>query len=180
MTRLRGVLAAATFFFSAGAQAAALDALRDFVRNTRSGKTTFTQVIVNKSTVPVGTGDIVARLFEGDEIHVVSNPEFLAEGRAVEDFFHPSRIVIGSRNRIAGEAVAALYSPLRAPVVHTDPVTAEFSKLAANAFLATKVSFANVLSRIGESVGADGEGLAKALSLDPRIGASCCVASTRS
>jgi UDPglucose 6-dehydrogenase len=102
---------------------------------------------------------------------VVSNPEFLAEGRAVEDFFHPSRIVIGSRNRIAGEAVAALYAPLRAPVVHTDPVTAEFSKLSANAFLATKVSFANVLSRIGESVGADGEGLAKALSLDPRIGA---------
>ncbi len=128
-------------------------------------------VVVNKSTVPVGTGDIAARLFEGEDMHVVSNPEFLAEGRAVEDFFHPSRIVIGSRNRIAGEAVASLYAPLRAPVVHTDPVTAEFSKLAANAFLATKVSFANVLSRIGESVGADGDGLAKALSLDPRIGA---------
>jgi UDPglucose 6-dehydrogenase len=128
-------------------------------------------IIVNKSTVPVGTGDVASRLFEGDDIHVVSNPEFLAEGRAVEDFFHPSRIVIGSRNRIAGEAVASLYAPLRVPVVHTDPVTAEFSKLAANAFLATKVSFANVLSRIGESVGADGDGLAKALSLDPRIGA---------
>lgn len=129
-------------------------------------------IIVNKSTVPVGTGDLAARLFEGDEYHVVSNPEFLAEGRAVEDFFHPSRIVIGSRDRAAGEAVAAIYAPLRVPVVYTDPVTAEFSKLAANAFLATKVSFANVLSRIGESVGADGEGLAKALSLDPRIGAS--------
>jgi UDPglucose 6-dehydrogenase len=128
-------------------------------------------VVVNKSTVPVGTGDVAARLFEGDDMHVVSNPEFLAEGRAVEDFFHPSRIVIGARNRIAGEAVATLYSPLRAPIVHTDPVTAEFSKLAANAFLATKVSFANVLSRIGESVGADGDGLAKALSMDPRIGA---------
>jgi UDPglucose 6-dehydrogenase len=128
-------------------------------------------VIVNKSTVPVGTGDLAQKLFDGDDIHVVSNPEFLAEGRAVEDFFHPSRIVIGSRNRIAGEAVAALYAPLRAPVVQTDPVTAEFSKLSANAFLATKVSFANVLSRIGESVGADGDGLAKALSLDPRIGA---------
>jgi UDPglucose 6-dehydrogenase len=128
-------------------------------------------VIVNKSTVPVGTGDLAQKLFDGDDIHVVSNPEFLAEGRAVEDFFHPSRIVIGSRNRIAGEAVAALYAPLRAPIVQTDPVTAEFSKLSANAFLATKVSFANVLSRIGESVGADGDGLAKALSLDPRIGA---------
>jgi len=128
-------------------------------------------VIVNKSTVPVGTGDLAAQLFEGDDIHVVSNPEFLAEGRAVEDFFHPSRIVIGSRNRIAGEAVASLYAPLRAPIVHTDPVTAEFSKLSANAFLATKVSFANVLSRIGESVGANGDDLARALSLDPRIGA---------
>lgn len=128
-------------------------------------------IVVNKSTVPVGTGDLAARLFEGGEMHVVSNPEFLAEGRAVEDFFHPSRIVVGARNRVASEAVAALYAPLRAPVVHTDPVTAELSKLAANAFLATKVSFANVLSRIGESVGADGDDLAKALSLDPRIGA---------
>jgi UDPglucose 6-dehydrogenase len=145
--------------------------LRSAFSNIRQHSTSPRPIIVNKSTVPVGTGDVVARLFEGDDIHVVSNPEFLAEGRAVEDFFHPSRIVIGSRNRIAGEAVASLYAPLRAPVVHTDPVTAEFSKLSANAFLATKVSFANVLSRIGESVGADGEGLAKALSLDPRIGA---------
>lgn len=145
--------------------------LRSAFANIRTHSTLPRPVIVNKSTVPVGTGDIVAQLFEGDEIHVVSNPEFLAEGRAVEDFFHPSRIVIGSRNRIAGEAVATLYAPLRAPVVHTDPITAEFSKLSANAFLATKVSFANVLSRIGESVGADGDGLAKALSLDPRIGA---------
>ena len=145
--------------------------LRSAFANIRQHSMLPRPVIVNKSTVPVGTGDIVARLFEGDEIHVVSNPEFLAEGRAVEDFFHPSRIVVGSRNRIAGEAVAALYGPLRAPVVQTDPVTAEFCKLSANAFLATKVSFANVLSRIGESVGVDGEGLAKALSLDPRIGA---------
>lgn len=145
--------------------------LRSAFAQIREHSMTPRPVIVNKSTVPVGTGDVVARLFEGDDIHVVSNPEFLAEGRAVEDFFHPSRIVIGSRNRIAGEAVASLYAPLRAPVVHTDPVTAEFSKLSANAFLATKVSFANVLSRIGESVGADGEGLARALSLDPRIGA---------
>jgi len=145
--------------------------LRSAFANIRQHTKSPRPVIVNKSTVPVGTGDVASRLFEGDDIHVVSNPEFLAEGRAVEDFFHPSRIVIGSRNRIAGEAVASLYAPLRAPIVHTDPVTAEFSKLSANAFLATKVSFANVLSRIGESVGADGEGLAKALSLDPRIGA---------
>jgi UDPglucose 6-dehydrogenase len=145
--------------------------LRSAFANIREHSGQPRPIIVNKSTVPVGTGDVASQLFEGDDIHVVSNPEFLAEGRAVEDFFHPSRIVIGSRNRIAGEAVASLYAPLRAPIVHTDPVTAEFSKLAANAFLATKVSFANVLSRIGESVGADGEGVAKALSLDPRIGA---------
>ena len=145
--------------------------LRSAFANIRQHSPSPLPIVVNKSTVPVGTGDIVARLFEGDDVQVVSNPEFLAEGRAVEDFFHPSRIVIGSRNRIAGEAVASLYAPLRAPVVHTDPITAEFSKLSANAFLATKVSFANVLSRIGESVGADGDGLARALSLDPRIGA---------
>jgi UDPglucose 6-dehydrogenase len=145
--------------------------LRSAFANIRQHTRLPRPIIVNKSTVPVGTGDVVSRLFEGDDIHVVSNPEFLAEGRAVEDFFHPSRVVIGARSRIAGEAVAALYAPLRASVVHTDPVTAELSKLSANAFLATKVSFANVLSRIGESVGADGEGLAKALSLDPRIGA---------
>jgi UDPglucose 6-dehydrogenase len=145
--------------------------LRSAFANIREHTRLPRPIIVNKSTVPVGTGDVAARLFEGDDIHVVSNPEFLAEGRAVEDFFHPSRIVIGARSRIASEAVAALYAPLRASVVHTDPVTAELSKLSANAFLATKVSFANVLSRIGESVGADGEGLAKALSLDPRIGA---------
>lgn len=145
--------------------------LRSAFANIRQHTRAPRPIIVNKSTVPVGTGDVATRLFEGDDIHVVSNPEFLAEGRAVEDFFHPSRIVIGARSRIAGEAVASLYAPLRASVVHTDPVTAELSKLSANAFLATKVSFANVLSRIGESVGADGEGLAKALSLDPRIGA---------
>ena len=145
--------------------------LRSALTSIRQHTRTPWPVVVNKSTVPVGTGDVAAQLFGDDEMHVVSNPEFLAEGRAVEDFFHPSRIVIGSRNRIAGEAVAALYAPLRAPVVHTDPVTAELCKLAANAFLATKVSFANVLSRIGESVGANGDDLAKALSLDPRIGA---------
>ncbi len=127
-------------------------------------------IIVNKSTVPVGTGDAAARIFEGDRVAVVSNPEFLAEGRAVEDFFHPARIIIGSHDPEAADAIARLYAPLRAPIVRTDPVTAELSKLAANAFLATKISFANALSRIGEAIGADGDHLAHALSLDPRIG----------
>jgi UDPglucose 6-dehydrogenase len=126
-------------------------------------------IIVNKSTVPVGTGDALAREF-ANELTVVSNPEFLAEGRAVDDFFRPSRVVIGSRDRAAAEQVAELYAPLRAPVVFTDPATAELSKLAANAFLATKVSFANALSQISGAVGADGEKLGQVLSLDPRIG----------
>ncbi len=128
-------------------------------------------IVVNKSTVPVGTGDAALGIFADPDIQVVSNPEFLAEGRAVEDFFRPSRIVVGARELRSAEAVASLYAPLRAPVVYTDPVTAEFSKLAANAFLATKVSFANALSQISEGIGADGEALARALSLDPRIGA---------
>jgi len=128
-------------------------------------------IVVNKSTVPVGTGDIAEGIFDDGRFAVVSNPEFLAEGRAVEDFFHPARVVIGTHDRTAGELVAALYAPLRAPIVLTDPVTAEFSKLAANGFLAMKISFANTISKIAEGIGADGEGLAKALSLDPRIGA---------
>ncbi len=128
-------------------------------------------IVVNKSTVPVGTGDLAEQAFEDPEFRVVSNPEFLAEGRAVEDFFHPSRIVIGARDHAAALSAAALYAPLRAPVVYTDPVTAEFSKLAANAFLATKVSFANALSQISEAIGANGDALVQALSLDPRIGA---------
>jgi UDPglucose 6-dehydrogenase len=127
-------------------------------------------IVVNKSTVPIGTGDAAASILEDSRIRVVSNPEFLAEGRAVEDFFHPSRIVVGTRDRAAADAVATLYAPLRAPVVVTDPITAEFSKLSANAFLATKISLANTLARIAEGIGADGEGLARALSLDPRIG----------
>ncbi len=126
-------------------------------------------IVVNKSTVPVGTGDELARLFAND-LTVVSNPEFLSEGRAVDDFFRPSRVVIGSRDRAAAEQVAELYAPLRAPVVYTDSATAELGKLASNAFLATKVSFANALSRIAGSVGADGEKLGQVLALDPRIG----------
>jgi len=128
-------------------------------------------IVVNKSTVPVGTGDELARAF-ADDLAVVSNPEFLAEGRAVDDFFRPSRIVIGSQDRATAEQVAELYAPLRAPIVYTNSATAELGKLASNAFLATKVSFANALSRIGAAVGADGEKLGQVLSLDPRIGSS--------
>lgn len=127
-------------------------------------------IIVNKSTVPVGTGDIADKLFADAGLRVVSSPEFLSEGRAVEDFFHPQRIVLGSRDDAAAEAVAKLFAALRAPIVRTDNATAEFSKLAANAFLAMKVSYANALARLSEAVGADVEAVTRVLSLDPRIG----------
>lgn len=144
-----------------------LRAAYDLIRDEAS---TPLPIIVNKSTVPVGTGDTLARIFD-DQMRVVSNPEFLAEGRAVEDFFHPARILLGSHDRGAAEAVARLYAPLHARVVYTDPISAELSKLAANAFLAMKVSFANALSAIGDAIGANGEGVTQALSADPRIGA---------
>lgn len=127
-------------------------------------------IVVNKSTVPVGTGDVAERLFDDPRLRVVSNPEFLSEGRAVEDFFHPHRIVLGARDREAAEAVAKLFARPRAPVVYTDNTTAEFSKLAANAFLAMKVSFANALAGLSEAVDADLEAVTRVLSLDPRIG----------
>lgn len=128
-------------------------------------------IIVNKSTVPVGTGDLAARLFGDTGLRVVSSPEFLAEGRALQDFFHPARIVLGARDRETAAAVAALFAPLGAPIVFTDNATAEFSKLAANAFLAMKVSFANALAHLSEAVGGDAEAVTRVLSLDPRIGA---------
>jgi UDPglucose 6-dehydrogenase len=128
-------------------------------------------IIVNKSTVPVGTADSATREFELDGMSVVSNPEFLPAGRAVETFLHPSRIVIGARDFRAAERVASLYAGLDAPIIFTDPVTAELSKLAANAFLAMKISFANAISQVGDAVGANGGALMRALSLDPRIGA---------
>lgn len=127
-------------------------------------------IVVNKSTVPVGTGDAAAEILEQSGIRVVSNPEFLSEGKAIDDFFHPTRIVIGARDHEAGSRVAALYERLEAPVIITDPVTAELAKLAANSFLATKISFANALARVADHLGADVEELTRTLSLDPRIG----------
>lgn len=127
-------------------------------------------IIVNKSTVPVGTGDLAERMFGDPRLRVVSNPEFLAQGRAVEDFFHPSRILLGARDRRSARAVARLFAPRRAPVVYTDPTTAELTKLAAAAFLAMKVSYSNAISRLAEAVGADADAMTRALGLDPRIG----------
>jgi UDPglucose 6-dehydrogenase len=139
--------------------------------------TTFT-VIVNKSTVPVGTGDEVERIIReenpGAEFAVVSNPEFLREGAAIRDFKHPDRIVIGSSDARAKQVMAEVYRPLHlnaSPILYTDRRTAELTKYAANSFLATKVAFINEIADLAEKVGANVQEVARGIGLDNRIGA---------
>jgi UDPglucose 6-dehydrogenase len=132
-------------------------------------------VVVNKSTVPPLTGDMVSRVLQKrNSKHlapVVSNPEFLREGSAIEDFMHPDRVVVGSHDSEAAEKVARLYEPLNAPVLITPNIyTAEMVKYASNAFLATKISFINEIARISERVGADAKLVAEGMGLDERIG----------
>lgn len=132
-------------------------------------------VIINKSTVPIGTGDWVADIVKGAQSRkidfaVVSCPEFLREGSAIGDFMSPHRAVIGSLHREAAEKVAQLHLPLRAPIVITDLRTAEMIKYASNAFLATKISFMNELADLCECVGADVKEVAAGMGYDARIG----------
>ncbi len=132
-------------------------------------------IIVNKSTVPVGTGDWVADIIrkrqEGNvPFSVVSNPEFLREGNAINDFLNPDRVVLGSLDREAAEKVAQLYLPLRAPIVITDLRTAEMIKYASNAFLAARISFINEIASICEKLGADVKEVAAGMGYDKRIG----------
>jgi len=132
-------------------------------------------IIVNKSTVPIGTGDWVANIVEKNKnadvaFSVVSNPEFLREGSAVYDFMNPDRVVLGSLNRQAAEAVAQLYFPLQCPIIITDLRTAEMIKYASNAFLATRISFINEISSICERLGADVKDVARGMGYDKRIG----------
>jgi UDPglucose 6-dehydrogenase len=132
-------------------------------------------VIVNKATVPVGTGDWVADLIrqyrDGDiEFSVVSNPEFLREGAAISDFLQPDRVVLGSLDRDAAEKVAQLYLPLRTTIMITDLRTAEMIKYASNAFLATRISFINEIANICEALGADIKEVATGMGYDARIG----------
>ncbi len=132
-------------------------------------------IIVNKSTVPVGTGDFVADIIrkhqkEPTPFWVVSNPEFLREGSAVNDFLNPDRIVLGSTDQEAAEKVAQLYLPLRAPIMITDLRTAEMIKYASNAFLATRISFINEIAAICERLGADVKEVARGMGYDKRIG----------
>lgn len=135
-------------------------------------------VVVTKSTVPVGTGDEVERIIRETrpeaEFSVVSNPEFLREGAAISDFKRPDRIVIGTEDERARQVMAELYRPLylnKAPILVTSRRTAELTKYAANAFLATKVTFINEMADLCEAVGADVQDVARGIGLDNRIGA---------
>ena len=134
-------------------------------------------VVVTKSTVPVGTGDKIAALLKEkgapEGVSVASNPEFLREGAAIADFKHPDRILVGAEDDRAREALAEIYRPLflnRAPLLFTSRRTAELTKYAANAFLATKISFINEMADLCEAVGADVQDLARGIGLDNRIG----------
>jgi UDPglucose 6-dehydrogenase len=131
------------------------------------------RLLVMKSTVPVGTGDKVAADLEGmgvTGITYASNPEFLREGAAIQDFLEPDRIVIGSFREEDGAAVEALYRGIEADVVRTTVPTAEMVKYASNAFLATKISFINEIANVCEQVGADVRTVAHGMGLDHRIG----------
>jgi UDPglucose 6-dehydrogenase len=129
-------------------------------------------IVVTKSTVPVGSADVVRRVLGRSDVQVVSNPEFLREGLAVHDFLHPDRIVIGALDEETAVRVSGLFAGIDAPVIFTDPSTAETIKYASNAFLATKVSFVNAVAALCEAVGADVRQVCIGMGLDPRIGSS--------
>lgn len=127
-------------------------------------------VVVNKSTVPVGSTRVVERAMRRSDVHVVSNPEFLREGTAVHDFLNPDRVVVGGDDQAAAMRVAELYEGTNSPVVVTDAASAEMIKYAANAFLATKISFVNAVATICEGVGADIRDVVRGMGYDKRIG----------
>ena len=130
-------------------------------------------ILVMKSTVPVGTGEKVRAALDARGLaHVgyVSNPEFLSEGSAVKDFMSPDRIVVGAFTEADASIVASLYEPLDAPIVRADVASAEMIKLAANAFLMTRISFINEIANVCEATGADVEQVARGVGLDHRLG----------
>src|ERR1700686_2824051 len=136
-----------------------------------------TAIVVTKSTVPVGTGDEIERILREKrpdaEMQVVSNPEFLREGAAIQDFKHPHRIVVGTDDARARTVMAEIYRPLylnAPPIIYVSRRTAELIKYAANAFLATKITFINEIADLCEQVGADLQEVARGIGLDGRIG----------
>lgn len=145
------------------------------VAKTIAGSLDRYKIIVNKSTVPVGSTIMVSKIIQENlsdprEFDVISNPEFLREGSAVEDFLHPDRIVVGTDSQRAAGLMAELYRPLNAPLVITDAASAEMIKYASNCFLATKVSFINAIANICDAVGADVKEVALGMGYDKRIG----------
>jgi UDPglucose 6-dehydrogenase len=126
--------------------------------------------VATKSTVPVGTAEWLTGLVGREDVAIVSNPEFLREGSAVDDFLHPDRIVVGSADQSAAERVGALYEALGAPVLVVDAPSAEMVKYAANCFLAMKLSYVNAVATLCEQVGADVEAVTEGMGFDPRIG----------
>jgi UDPglucose 6-dehydrogenase len=127
-------------------------------------------IIINKSTAPVGSTQVIEGLLQRKDIYVVSNPEFLREGSAVQDFMHPDRIVIGSSNEVIAERVSDLFKSIKSPVIVCDSATAETIKYAANAFLATKLTFANAIAALCEHIGADIDVVMQGIGTDTRIG----------
>ncbi|MFE1603145.1 UDP-glucose dehydrogenase family protein [Methylobacterium sp. ID0610] len=177
-----GVAEADAVFIAVGTPSRRGDGFADLsfvfqaAREIAAAVTRFT-VVVTKSTVPVGTGDEVERIIREvrpeAEVAVVSNPEFLREGAAIADFKRPDRIVIGAEETRAAEVVSELYRPLylnQAPILVTSRRTAELTKYAANAFLATKITFINEMADLCEQVGADVQQVARGIGLDNRIG----------
>jgi len=153
-----------------------LGAVEDVARGIAQAMERYT-VVVNKSTVPVGTGDFVREVIERHQtapvpFDVVSNPEFLREGSAIEDTLRPDRIVIGAPTQQVAMTLLELYAPLERPMIITDVPSAEMIKYASNAFLSTKISFINAIANICELAGADVTQVMKGMGLDPRIGAA--------
>jgi UDPglucose 6-dehydrogenase len=157
-----------------------LSAVEDVARVIAQAMERYT-VVVNKSTVPVGTGDFVREVIERHQVQkvafdVVSNPEFLREGSAIEDTLRPDRIVIGAPTQQVAMTLLELYAPLERPMIITDVPSAEMIKYASNAFLSTKISFINAIANICEMAGADVSQVMKGMGLDARIGSSFLLA----
>jgi UDPglucose 6-dehydrogenase len=154
-----------------------LSFVRDVARTIAENLTSY-KVIVTKSTVPAGTGSMIREIIEEHRVEehafsVASNPEFLREGSAIEDFLRPNRVVLGTEDEMSAAILKDLYRPLyliETPIVVTDVVTAEVVKYASNAFLATKISYINEMADLCEAFGADVHVVAKAMGLDRRIG----------
>ena len=158
------------------AGAADLRNIRSATRSIAAALNGTNPIIINKSTSPIGTGEtiesILAEALQNRQhrSRIVSNPEFLRQGRAVEDFFNPDRIVVGARSSADAQAVARLFAAIESPVILTDLRTAEMIKYVANSFLATRISFINEIARLCEQINVDIDTVIDGVSVDPRVG----------